>query len=214
MARFCGNCGAEIAEGDRVCGQCGVPIVQNRNATTAIPGVDYVNPEKKKFAKKLIIGIGSVAIVIIVLVMLANYLSGFLGYKGVVRKLMNAYQNYDIEVFTSMASELYYSMENDSAAEEYFETIVSNDLDSFEETVGHKYKFSYEITDSYNLSKHKFEELLDQLSVYEDFDTYIISEVMIVEVEITVEGEEKGMTKIKELHLTKEDGDWRILYFY
>ena len=181
---------------------------------STIPGISYVNPEKMKAVKKALIGIVSVAACILVLAMLVNYLLGFLGYKGAVRKLMNAYQNYEIEVFTSMASEYYYSMENDSTAEDYFERIIADDLDVFEENVGHKYTFNYEITDSYNLSKHKLEELLDNLSVYEEFDASIISEVMIVEIEITVEGEEKGMTKNKTIYLTKEGENWRILYLY
>lgn len=216
MVRYCGNCGAELSDGAKVCGQCGVPITstKNKEGAASIPGISYVNPEKKEKSKKTFTLFMVIVVVVLMFVVLINYLSGFLGYKGTVRKFMNAYENYDVEVFTSIVSDWYYCTGDDSYAENYFKTMVSNDFNTFEETIGHKYKFSYQITDSYNLSKHKFEDLLEQLSVYEDFDTYIISEVMIVEVEITIDGEEKDMTMQKELYLTKEDDDWRILYIY
>lgn len=45
MAKFCGNCGAQLDDGDKVCGQCGTPV--NGNAGT-VPGLKVVDPEKKK----------------------------------------------------------------------------------------------------------------------------------------------------------------------
>ena len=51
MAKFCGNCGAQLDDGDKVCGQCGTPV--NGNAGT-VPGLKVVDPEKKKKMAKMI----------------------------------------------------------------------------------------------------------------------------------------------------------------
>lgn len=49
MARFCGNCGAQIDENAKVCGQCGTPI----EGSTKTPPVKIIDPEKKKKNKKI-----------------------------------------------------------------------------------------------------------------------------------------------------------------
>ena len=216
MLKYCGNCGTQLTEGAKVCGQCGVPITSDVTKATesVVLGINYVNSENKvKLKKRLKLGVTGV-VIIMLLVVLINFVLDFIGYKGVVRKIMDAYKNYDIEVFVEKASDWYYSFEDDTYAERTFESSISSDLDMIEETVGRKYKLNYEITDSYNLSKHKFENLLEQLSGYDNFDTSIITEVMIVELEIVAKGEEKDMTMNKQLYLTKENDEWRLLYFY
>ena len=45
MAKFCGNCGAQLDDGDKVCGQCGTPVNGN---TGTVPSLKVVDPEKKK----------------------------------------------------------------------------------------------------------------------------------------------------------------------
>lgn len=51
MARFCGNCGAQLDDDAKVCGQCGTPIDGN------VPGLKIVDPEKKKKMMKKVKGL-------------------------------------------------------------------------------------------------------------------------------------------------------------
>ena len=48
MAKFCGNCGAQLDDNAKVCGQCGTPV----GTLSAIPSVKIVDPEKQKKTKK------------------------------------------------------------------------------------------------------------------------------------------------------------------
>ena len=212
MAKFCGNCGTQLDDSAKVCGNCGTPLATNSGNTSSLePKFTYVDPEKKaRKRKKTIIAI-TCAVIVVVAIITWNIISGFIGYKGAVRKVMNAYEDYDIETIVNISSDYYFFMESDDYAEEYFKEVVSSDLDNYEAQAGHDYSLSYDISESYSMSKHKYEALLDTLSYGSDFDADIISEVMVVEVAVTVEGE-GSMTTTIELTLTKEDGEWRLLY--
>lgn len=212
MSKFCGNCGTQLDDSAKVCGNCGTPLETNTATNATIPGISYVDPERKAKMKKKVKLFASLAVIVVVAVIAINIISGFVGYKGAVRKIMNAYEDYDLNTIVSMSSELYYFMDDESYADDYFGDIISNDLDSFENQVGHKYKLTYEITDSYKMSDHKYEDLLDTLSYYGDFDADIISKVMIVEVDVTAKEGRDSMTIELKLTLTKEDGSWKLLY--
>lgn len=208
MSNFCGNCGTQLADGARVCGQCGVPVPGSSTAAA----FRYEDPERKAKTKKIIKLVAVLAVVVVIAIVIVNIVSGFVGYKGAVRKVMNAYKDYDLNTIVSMSSDLYFCMSDEDYAEDYFGSAISNDLDYFEDQVGHKYKLSYEITDHYDMSEHKYQNLLDTLSQYEDFDADIISKVMVVEMDVTAkEGRGTATLKLK-LTLTKEDGDWKLLY--
>lgn len=211
MAKFCGNCGKQVEEGAKVCGNCSTPIASENSGNTAIPtipGVDYVDPEKKAKNKKLIkMVLGAVAL-IVVLVIAINIISGFVGYKGVVRKTMNAYKNYNIDALVDISSDFFLTYGD---VEYYFEGQISSDHDYFEDRVGHKYNITYEITDSYTLSDRKFSELIYELSYYDDFDTDVISDARVVTLEVTAKDGKKIATLSKELILTKEAGSWKLL---
>ncbi len=214
MARFCGNCGSAVDDNAKVCGSCGTPLETNDKVVSKIPGVQYIDPEKKaKTAKKVKLFFGLAALIIVVVIVF-NIVSGFVGYKGAVRKIMNAYEDYDIDTIVSMSSDYYYCMTDENYVEEYFGDIISEDLDDFEEYSGHNYKFSYEITDSYKMAEHKLDDLLDSLSYYEEFDADIIDKVVVVEVEVTAKSKNNDYTKELTLTLTKESGSWKLLYLY
>ena len=212
MSKFCGNCGAQLDDFAKVCGNCGTPFETDKTVNAYIPGISYVDPEKKAKTKKKIKLAAIIAVFVVIAIIAINIVSGLVGYKGAVRKIMNAYKNYDLNTIVSMSSDLYYFMDNESYADDYFEDIISNDLDNFENRVGHKYKLTYEITDSYDMSEHKYEDLLNTLSDYGDFDADVISKVKIVEVDVTAKGGNGSMTTELKLTLTKENGSWKLLY--
>lgn len=211
MSKFCGNCGAKLDDAAKVCGSCGTPLETGKTTAASIPGIEYADPEKKAKTKKRMKWILGVAVVIVVAVIAINIVSGFVGYKGAVRKIMNAYEDYDVEAIVAMSSDMYFYRSDDSYADEYFGGIIADDLNNFENQVGHKYKISYEITDSYEMAKHNYEDLLNSLSQYGDFDADTISKIRLVELDVTAKGEERMTTHVV-LTLTKENGSWKILY--
>ena len=208
MAKFCGNCGTQLDDSALVCGNCGTPLTP-KNPNGTVPNLDHIDPEnvaKNKKTAKIVIGL--VALVVVA-VLAFNIISGFVGYKGAVRKIMNAYEDYDIDTIVSMASDYYFCFDNDEYAENYFESRIGYALDELEEDAGHNYNFKYKIVDSYEFSNRKYDSLMESLSYNDDFDPDIISDIMAVEVEITATGR-RTKTKNVEIILTKEDGKWRL----
>lgn len=217
MAKFCGNCGTRLDDSAKVCGHCGTPLGGNTsNSTSTVPGVEYVDPEKKaKNAKRTKMIIGGVALLIVAIIVI-NIVSGFVGYKGAVRKVMDAYKEYDIDTLISMTSDLRLDMFDTFSAEyatEYYEGIVSEDLNKFDDVVGHNHKISYEITETYEMSERNVDDLLDSIAVFVEYvEDYDISKVMVVEVKVTAKEGKKSSSTTLTLNLVKEDGSWKLIY--
>lgn len=208
MAKFCGNCGAPLDESARVCGQCGTPV-DGMPAST--PKLNIQDPEKQKKTQKTVRLAALLVGLLVVAVLLINLVPRYTGYRGLVRRVMAAYEDYDVDALLSMASELY--DEADDFAESYFEANMDSALDMFEYTVGHDYSLSYKVNDIYTLSDRKMRSLRDELALaWSDYDVDAISKAVVAEVTLTAK--EKGDTDDRSLQITmiKEDGAWKLLY--
>lgn len=217
MSKFCGNCGFKLDDDAKVCGACGTPLDNGgANKGPETPEFKYVDPEKRAKNKKKIKTAVVASALIIVLIIAANIISGFVGYKGTARKIMNAYTDYDIDAIISMSSDLYYNIGSEDASQRYAETYFGTNMkrvfDTFEKVVGHEYKLSYKITDSYEMSKPKYKELQKTLSKHDNFDPEIISKAMIVETKVKVKSDDNETKIDVVLTLTKENGSWKLLY--
>lgn len=209
MSKFCGNCGAELDDNARVCGQCGTPL---EATPSKIPGVKIVAPEKQKKAKKTIKLIISLIAIVVVAAIAINIASNFTGYKGLLRKVMNAYEDYDIDTLVSLSSDMYYYGEEDWV-EYYFEYSVGNNLDYFESYVGHNYKLSYDVQEVYTLSERKLDTLLDTIeSSNPDFDISTISQVKVADIKVTAKEGKSSVSMSVQVTITKENGTWKLLY--
>lgn len=208
MARFCGNCGAQIDENAKVCGQCGTPVEDS----TKIPPVKIIDPEKKKKNKKIFKIVIALALVVAVAVTAINVISKFTGYNGLLRKVMTAYEGYDIDTLVSLSSDIYYYGEEDYV-ESYFENSVGSALDSFETSVGHSYQFSYEVNETYTMSERKTKEVLDGIEyTYPDFDVSIIEEMVVSDITVTAKQGSKSVERDLNITMSKENGTWKLLY--
>ena len=208
MAKFCGNCGAPLDESARVCGQCGTPV-DGMPAST--PKLNIQDPEKQKKTQKTVRLTALLVGLLVVAVLLINLVPRYTGYRGLLRRVMAAYEDYDVDALLSMASELY--DEADDFAESYFEANMDSALDMFEYTVGHDYSLSYKVNDIYTLSDRKMRSLRDELALaWSDYDVDAISKAVVAEVTLTAK--EKGDTDDRSLQITmiKEDGAWKLLY--
>jgi len=209
MAKFCGNCGTQLEDNAKICGKCGTPL---DGASANIPGLKITDPEKQKKMKKTVkLVVGMVALVIVAVIAF-NVVSQYTGYNGLLRKVMTAYENYDIDTLISLSSDMYYYGEEDWV-ESYFEYSVGDDLDSFESSVGHSYKLTYEVNETYVMSERKVDEMLSEIEYsYSDFDVSVIEEVVVADLTVTAKQGSKSVNQDMNIVMTKENGTWRLLY--
>lgn len=209
MAKFCGNCGAELTDDAKVCGQCGTPV---SGASTNIARLKIVDPEKQAKTQKMIKRVIGAAALVIVAVIAVNIVSAFTGSNGLLRKVMSSYEKYDIDGLVALSSDIYYYGEEDWV-EYYFEYSVGDDLDYFESYVGHNYKLSYDVKEVYTLSGRKLDTILDTInSTYPDFDSNAISQVKVADVEVTAKEGKSSASMSVQVTMTKENGTWKLLY--
>lgn len=209
MAKFCGNCGAPLDEGARVCGQCGTPV-DGMPAST--PKLNIQDPEKQKKTQKTVRLAALLVGLLVVAVLLINLVPRYTGYRGLVRRVMAAYEDYDVDALTDLASELY-DMYDDDSAGDYFEYTVGSALDYFEEAVGHDYALSYEIEEIYDLSERKLDSLRDELELsYSDFDADEIRRVVVAEITLTAKEGKRSSQRHVQLSMVKESDGWKVLF--
>lgn len=210
MAKFCGNCGAQLDDGDKVCGQCGTPVNGN---TGTVPSLKVVDPEKKKKMAKMIKGIVALVIVVALAITGVKVYLSFTGTNGLVRKVMTAYENYDIDSLVALSSDMYYYIDSDDYVDEYFEDAVVKYIDNFESSVGHSYKLTYEVDEIYDLSKRKQEEIFKSIgNQFQDFDVDTISKIAVANVKVTAKQGSKSVNKTVKITMSKEEKEWKLLY--
>ena len=193
----------------KVCGQCGTPL---DGASTNISGLKVVDPEKQKKVKKAVKLAAVLAALVVVAVIALNIASKYTGYNGLLRKVMTAYENYDIDTLVSLSSDMYYYGEEDWV-EYYFEYTVGNNLDSFESSVGHSYKLSYEVDETYVVSERKADEMLNEIeNTYADFDISVIDKIVVADLTLTAKQGSKSVNRDIKVIMSKENGVWKLLY--
>ena len=124
MAKFCGNCGTQLDDNAKICGNCGTPLTSAKTTNASIPGVGDDPEKKEKAKKKMTMFLGIAAVIIVVIIALSAIISSS-GYKGTVRKIMNAYKDYDVDKIVSMSSGLYDSAGKLLSADNYFGDIAT-----------------------------------------------------------------------------------------
>ncbi len=210
MAKFCGNCGAQLDDDDKVCGQCGTPV--NGNASS-VPGLKIVDPKKKRKMAKTIKGILALIIVVAVAITGVKVYFSFTGTNGLVRKVMTAYENYDVDSLVDLSSDMYYYNDSDDDVDQYFEYAVGKYIDNFESSVGHSYKLTYEVDEIYDLSKRRQEEIFENIDYqFPDFDVDTISKISVANVKVTAKQGSKSVNKTVKITMSKEGRDWKLLY--
>lgn len=209
MAKFCGNCGAQLDEGARVCGQCGMPV---DGMPAGTPKLNIQDPEKQKKTQKTVRLAALLVGLLVVAVLLINLVPRYTGYRGLLRRVMAAYEDYDVDALTDLASELY-DMYDDDGAGDYFEYTVGSALDYFEEAVGHDYALSYKIEEIYDLSERKLDSLRDELELsYSDFDADEIRRVVVAEITLTAKEGKRSSQRHVQLSMVKESDGWKVLF--
>lgn len=212
MAKFCGHCGAQLDENARVCGYCGTPVNGVPKKIKGINVENHIQKERNRKIKRTAKIITFLAVLLMIAVVVVKVVTRFTGYNAVIRKTMKAYKSYDIEELVTISSDLYYYGSEDEV-DYYFKNVVGNDLDYFETNVGHNYKLSYKIKDTYELSERKLDILREDIKYqYNNFDGNKIEKAVTAEVLISAANKENVETLNKNIVITKENGSWKLLY--
>lgn len=148
----------------------------------------------------------------VAVVALVCYLAvSFTGYKGLLRKVMRAYEAYDMEGLLSLSSGVYDCSEED-AAELYFEPVIREKREACEALIGRDYRFSYEIKEVHPFSERERMERLEKIKQQDiGFDAGCIEKIMAVRLEATAQ---RGETAVKHevvVTMTRENGRWALL---
>ena len=210
MAKFCGNCGAQMEDEARVCGYCGTPF---EGVSSWTPAVHYTDPEKSQKTKRTVTRVVAALLAVVIVAVGVMTVTSLTGIKGTVRKVVRAYQKYDVDILADVCSDLYYRMaaygEYDAVAN-LFESAIGTDLDNIEETVGQKYKLSYKIRDIYKPSERKL-GILQGYFAELPIDMVEIEDVRLVAITLTAKAGQQETTLDKTLLLNKESGKWKLL---
>ena len=129
-----------------------------------------------------------------------------------MRQVMNSYKNYDIEKLVSLSSGMY-DYDSDEELETAYRYDIGEGLDYLEANVGHTYKFSYKINETYTISQRKEEEVIENIETwYPDFDTNTIKKIMVSNVTMTATQGRLTASQDINVVMSKEDGAWKVLY--
>lgn len=208
MSKYCGNCGAQMDDSARVCGNCGTPFVGATPASGAAR-TQFRSPAAKAKNKKILTIAGGAAAALVVLIIVIKILTTFTGYNGAVRKAMKAYEKYDIDTLASMSSDYLY-MNNADDVDDYFKSILNSDYDRFDDYVGHNYKLSYEVKETYKMPEYELSEYRNYAD-YNDYDIGDLSTIKVSDISVTAKGSGSETITIR-LALIKEGRSWKIFW--
>lgn len=215
MTGFCGNCGNQLGETDKVCGNCGTPVQGKAPIVTDV-AVDNQKSEKKIGGNKRIKLVAVAIVAIVAIVIISNLISNNTGYNGTIKKMVKAFEKYDMTTLQGLTSEISdekYGMWYGDELENYYEDRVSDALDNIEERVGTIKSISYEITDTTEFSERRLDKLKDEL--VDTYEMYVddIKEIIQVDLKLTVKGSKKSSSyNVDKLWLIKESSGWKLLY--
>ena len=209
ISKYCGNCGAKLENSEKVCRHCGRPV---DSFLTTASGVIVVGSNRQKKVKRTVRLIAGLIVTVIIATLSVNIASNFTGYYSLLGKILNAYEDDDIDAFVSLSSNVYY-YSNENWVENYFENSVGFSLDFFETAVGYRYNLSYEVNEIYVMSERNKDKLIKTLEeAYPEFNTSLIEDVVVADMTVTASQDKKSTSKNIEITMTKEDGEWKILY--
>lgn len=223
MAKFCGNCGAQLADDAVVCTNCGVNIapqpqqapVQYQqapmqqayaggptpadNAASAIKEKAGAFVNKCKTDKKFLgIILGAVAAVVALIVVLVLVLGG--GYESAIDNYMDANcGDYDAYV--------------DCFPEDVFELMekydVAEDEDDFD--TGIDYDIDYEIVKEEAVDEDDLDDIKTFLKESFDIAKSDVEEAVEAKVKMTISYGGEDMSNTMKLVVVNIDGDWYVL---
>lgn len=201
MSKYCGYCGNPIEGNINACGNCGASLKETAK--------EHFKKEKTKNIAQLVAFTLSVALVLFIAL---NVILGFVGAKGVARKVMNAYIDSDVDTLLDVASDYYYIQSdlNGTSIGTYYEDQIDSVMERYESYVGENFKITYKITDSEEFNDYRITKFLDKMSDLDDYDIDNVSKIVSVDLDMKIKGKSRSTTDHWQLIIIKESGHWRL----
>lgn len=142
--------------------------------------------------------------------------SSFVGYRGAVRKFMNAYKAEDADAMVDMTCSF---MQDEDYAELVaydYENRLENDFDSFDYYFDSKYSIKYEIKNKSKLSNRQSKSVMEQLAsngLASEDDIDSVKKIMNIKIVITAKQGSDSTSISKTVYFAKESGGWKLLDF-
>lgn len=211
MAKFCGNCGAQMDDNAMVCGYCGTPL-----SGAAGGNFKFEDPEKKAKTKKTVRMVIIAVAVIVVISIATGITSSFVGYRGAVRKFMNAYKDENAEALVDMTCSFMHDEDYADIIAYKYENRLEDDFDNFDYYFGSKYSIKYEISNATKLSDRQTKSVMEDMAdngIASEDDMDLVTKIMSVSVTVTAKHGSDSTSNVKRIYLAKESGGWKLLDF-
>ena len=173
-------------------------------------GFQKIDLKNNKLFKIIIAAIAA----IVVLVIAVNIIRANTGYKPVIKKMVKAYQDFDLTGLESITSDVAYSIIDDNYSrepQEVYKDRVEDALDDMEEDVGGTIKsIKIEYTDEQVISDRKLESIKMNLVKNYNYDTDAIKKIVKVSFKLTVKGPKKTKSYPVSVYMIKENGKWKV----
>ncbi len=232
MAKFCGNCGTQLADDAVVCTNCGVNIAPQPqqapaqyqqapqqpdyqqapaggptpadNAAAAIKAKTGAFVGKLKTDKKFLgIVIGAVAAVVALIIVLVLVLGG--GYESAIDNYIDA-QLGDYDSYVDCFPEDVFEM-----MEKYD---VVEDEDDFEEMAEmvdeNDVDYDYEVLKETELDEDELDDIKSYLKKNLDISKDDVTEAIEAKIKLTASADGKENSRTQKLVIVKIDGDWYV----
>ena len=216
MAQFCGNCGAQMPDNAVICGNCGSRLSAGMPGSVPVPAAN--NPGSGKKLQKIIIPVAAGAVALVALIIILCVVGASSGYKGTVKKYLKAgYENENYEQMVNMTYRSfadYAEEKDDDYLEEYYERVVSGDIDYFDDKMDSKYNIKIEILKSVESSDKKLGRYLEGLYISEDDADDItdgIKKVYEVKTKVIAKKGSKEKSKTVTVYAVKDSKGWSVV---
>lgn len=214
MSKFCGNCGAQMDDNAIVCGNCGCNMSDNQ------PNFKPSDPEKAKANKKkikIIAGVGTAVIAVVLAVVICVNFIGGRSYKSTIDTyITSSIEKPDAAAVLELFPDELLSkalMDEDMSRTEGIEQLQDT-LDSAVEYIEEycdDWSVTWEIIDETDASKSEVKYLSEDCEDQFDFSVSAKKDVTVeLNVEVTVDGNTDTRTQEMELTLIKSGKSWYL----
>ena len=204
MAKFCGNCGAQMEDDALICGNCGTPL-------RAAGGEGSDKTGKMQHIKLVLMGVAAVLALVVVL----SIVTSFTGYRGLTRRVMAAYKNEEPEKLAELSSDLSYDIyeSHNGGLEDHYRNSINSKIAYFDNLLGFDYKLSHKVEETEKLTGRRLQNTLDGLSwsVTDKAALNSIKKIMNVTVTLTAKSGSRRQSRTVTLQLVKEGLSWKLL---
>lgn len=215
MSKFCGNCGTQLDDEAKVCGNCGMPYkavsTESSLSKITIPGVSSTSPEQKKKVQNIVKFLIIAIIAVLIISVIGSVIVSSTGYRGTIKKMMNAYEEYDGEAMEAISSDFMIMLVEDDYNDpvEGITNLIYDTMDDFEQSVGDNIKFSYDITDTEEIAETTIKRAVAtwEESNYEGDD---IEKAVEVSLKVKIKGSDDVRNQRLTITLLKESDGWKI----